>query len=107
MAEEVKKPAKKEVKYFVNRLHSGGGFIVDPGDGQDPATQVKVRFTPFFDMWKGDTIKVGYLESDDPRVHKALENAQGVEEIKQSEYEKAVGKDGEKGELNRAPLPVA
>lgn len=48
-----------------------------------------VRFTPRFDEFKGDRVKVGFLVTDDKEVQERLDSDPTVVEIKESEYKEA------------------
>lgn len=62
-----------------------------------------VRFTPFLEKWQGDTVKVGYLSTDNEVAQKALEADLFVETLTEDEFKKATqGKDSV-----QAALPIA
>lgn len=55
------------------------------------------RFTVYYEVFKGDTVKVGFLETDDAEVAKKALAVTGVTEVTADEFAKATK------ELDRAP----
>lgn len=96
---------KSGVKYYVNRSYSAGSVTVRNDDGEAVET---VRFVPYFDTWKGDQVRVGYLATDNKNAQETLANDESVEEISFSEYKLALRGDGKRNQpLGRAPIPAS
>lgn len=89
-ADLVEAAAKSKKRYFTSML--AAGMVIKKADGS------KVRFEVFFDTFKGDKVRVGYFASDDTEVINRCVDCSLVDEISESEYNKAVSK------LNRAPV---
>lgn len=107
MAEEVKKEVveKKATKRFYKNEKIAGLSVIwqHPKDGATatPEDYKYVRFTPYYDTYKGDRVMVGYLETDNKKVADILATDSSCIEIDAKEYEKATK------ELVKAPLKVA
>ena len=102
---DTKKEEKKAVKYFrstVAGLSVVVGYVGD--ENNDPTSVRLVRFTPYYDTWKGDRIKVGYLETDNKVAIEKLKAVYEVEEIDEAEYKKAVEGDAKNKPLEKAPI---
>lgn len=81
---------KKAKKYFKSVEYAGLTVLKED--------QSSVRFTPYFDTFKGDTVRVGFLVTDDKEVVDRLVSlGGGVSEVDEKEYKDAVKK------LERAP----
>lgn len=75
---------KKTAKHFRSTSAAGMTILVD---GEERA-----RFVPFFDTYKGDKVRVGYLETDDKDVIERLENDNTVESVSADEFKKETSK---------------
>lgn len=105
-APELPKASKTEVAYFRNPVHSALNIIVQ--DEKDPEVIAQsVRFTPYYDTWKGDTIRVGYLETGSKAVIERARNDSTCEEITEKEYKLAVEGNEKNKPLRKAPTAVA
>ena len=98
-----KATTKKEVAYFKSKISALTIVVKRPKDKLDPvgAGRKVVRFKPFYDTWKGDTIRVGFLEVEGKDAIKAVEADPNTEKIDKKDYEKAME------ELRPAPIKVA
>ena len=82
--------AKSGKKFFKSVEYAGLSVLKEDGS--------TVRFTPYFDTFKGDTVRVGFLETDDKEVVDRLTSlGGGVSEVDEKEYKEAAKK------LERAP----
>lgn len=79
MAEAKKESGKS---YFVCKKYSG--LTIKKEDGS------KVRFTAYWDTFKGDQVRVGYLVTDDSEVVKRCESLDEVEKLTKDQYEKSI-----------------
>lgn len=84
--QEVQSTPKKAVKFYKTTVY---GLTVFK-DGDKDKT---LRFQPFFEMYQGDQVRVGYVSTDDKDFQKVLDEDLSVEEITDKEFEKATGKD--------------
>jgi len=107
MAEAAKD--KATVAYFKCLVHPG--LIVSvykeeklPLGGVEQVFVREARFVQYYDIWKGDVIRVGFLATDDAEIVKRLENDLNVVAIEKKEYDEAT--HPKKG-LRRAPVPAA
>lgn len=101
--EDEKKSTKKEVAYFKSKISALKIYVKQPKDQLDPAgagAEV-VRFKPFYDTWKGDTIRVGFLEVEGKDAIKAVDADPNTEKIDKKDFDKAME------ELRPAPIKVA
>lgn len=99
-----KKSSKNKTAYFMNRKMAALRIVWQrPKDrlNPNPDDRKVERFVAYYDTWKGDRVKVGYLKTDNPKVIEICQNDNSCEEITQKEYEKAVD------ELDVAPVKVA
>lgn len=80
--------------YFKSKLIPGLTVITgDPEDGQ--VAPASVRFTPYdIKTELGETITIGYLETDDAVAIKKCKADGNVEEIDKDEYQKYTKVDG-------------
>jgi hypothetical protein len=84
-----KKPGKG-AKYFKSQS-SGMSISVNNTDPNGtPSAEVVARFFPYAETFEGDTVRRGYLITDDKRVIERLSDDPTVEEITSSEYEKMI-----------------
>ena len=96
MATKEQAPEKTETKseakigYFKS-IHASGLTILKK-DGTSE------RFTSYFDTYKGDKVRVGYLETSDPEVISRCKSLNIVEELTGAEYKK------ELDALKKSPL---
>ena len=104
--EEVKEQAPKKkgkATYWRNKNYSACTILVRGGKDElgGEGVEERARFTPYYDTFKGDVIRVGYLETDSAKVAKRCEEDLYCEELSEKEYNEAVK------ELRRAPIPQA
>ena len=102
------KAAKKSsVSYFRNTKHSSLRVIVQDEKDPEQITE-EAQFVPYYDTWKGDTVRVGYLKTDSDVIAKRCENDPTCESISEKEYNVAIEGDGNKNKpLRRAPTAIA
>lgn len=106
MADEAtveKKATTAKVGYFKSKVSALKIYVKQPKDQLDPSGEGAevVRFKPYYDTWKGDTIRVGYLAVEGADAIKIVSADPNVEEISQKEFETATK------ELRPAPIKVA
>jgi len=78
----------KGAKYFKS-LHSGLMITKSVArEGQDPEQKVIARFFPYAETFEGDTVRRGYLITDDKEVIDRLKDMPDVEELTKKEYDK-------------------
>lgn len=106
-------PAKKQVFYFKNRKYAGLTMQVQK-TVDDPVTHQKVQevdeqatFEQFYDTWKGDVVRVGFLKTDSVAIAERCRADSSCEEIDEKEYNQAVKGDEKNKPLQKAPSPVA
>lgn len=101
------KPEKKgKFTFWKNKRISALTILVRGGKddlGQEGVKE-KVRFEPYYDTWKGDVVRVGYLKTDSEEVAKRCEEDNYCEKITEKEYNLAVEGDDENKPLRRAPI---
>lgn len=108
--EESKKP---KAAFFISRKHAGLTVQVQKQvknsvtgkDDQEVAEQES--FTQYYDTYKGDVVRVGYLRTESPKIAETLRNDANVEEIDEKEYSQAVEGDKNHKPLAKAPVPAA
>lgn len=109
--EEPKKaaPKKAETFYFRNTRYSGLSILIRGGEDELGALGVEytARFTPYYDTFKGDVVRVGYLATDRKDVADRCLADSSCEEISEKEYKIAVEGDEKNKPLRRAPIPQA
>lgn len=100
-----KPKAEKKPKafYFRNKTYSGAKIYVRGGEDELGQLGIKeqARFMPYYDTWKGDTVRVGYLRTESAAIAKRCQEDRYCEEIDEKEYNQSMK------ELRRAPIPVA
>lgn len=84
---------KPDTKYYRCFNHAGLGIF----DGD----KMVARFQPFAERYQGETVKVGYLETDDAKVQARLDADSNVEVIEKKDYEAVVKK-----QLKLSSLPL-
>jgi hypothetical protein len=84
VVEEVK-PAAKGMKFYRSRLN-GLTVVLGNHKANDPDEIERVRFVTRKEIYQGDTVKFGYLATDDKRAHAILANDLNVKEISEKEY---------------------
>jgi len=105
-APELPKASKIEVAYFRNPVHSALNVIVQ--DEKDPEVIVaNERFTPYYDTFKGDTVRVGYFTTSNKAIIERCRNDTTCEEITEKEYNQNVVGDEKNKPLRTAPTAVA
>lgn len=103
---EVKTAPKVKTYYFKSPVHAGltiqvQKLVKNPQTGKDEQeVDEQVTFTQYYDTWKGDVVRVGYLETTSEKIAKVCESDDNVVTIDEKEYKKAVD------ELQRAPVPA-
>lgn len=98
---ETKAPVKKsQVTYWKNNRYSALTILVRGGEDYNGHLGIKheERFVPYYDTWKGDVIRVGYLQTENKDVAERCTEDPTCIEITESEYNKAVE------ELRVAPI---
>lgn len=102
------KPKAKEVFYFKNTQASGLKILIRGGTdelGQE-GVEATERFTPYYDTWKGDPIKVGYLSTTNKKVADRCREDNSCEEISQKEYKEATEGVVDEAKTKDADNPV-
>lgn len=109
--QEVKQEAPKQEKkakkfYFKNRHYSGLSILIRGGEDVNGQLGVEhtARFVPYYDMWKGDVVRVGYLVTEREDVAKRCREDFTCEEIDEKEYNLAVEGDEKNKPLRKAPI---
>lgn len=87
MSKEVVEEVSSKFKFFRSKL--AGLKTVVGGSKVDPTLVEYVRFTPVKEQFKGDTIFVGYLKTDNAIAIKNFENDPNVTEISADEWKKS------------------
>lgn len=100
---------KAKVAFFKNTRYSGLTLLVRGGKDDLGAEGVeeRARFVPYYDTFKGDTVRVGYLKTDNPKVAEIARNDSSCIEIDEKEYNLAIEGEGKTKPLARAPIPQA
>lgn len=82
-----------DFKFYKSSLVPGLGVRIGDEPNRDGVPQ-KVRFVPysFYDEEKGETIRVGYLATEEQDAHEVLSDDANVEEIDEKEYRDALDK---------------
>lgn len=97
---------KSKSFYFKAVKHAGltlqvQKMVKNPKTGEDEQQlDEQATFTQYYDTWKGDVIRVGYLKTESEKIAKIAESDDNVETITEKEYNDAVEK------LRRAPVPA-
>lgn len=102
-SEDKPKTVKSETAYFKNKVHSSLTVLFTKGQ----ETLKSVRFTAYYDTWKGDTIRVGYLVSSDKDIIARCREDYTCIEISAAEYDVAINGDKENEPLRVAPIAAA
>lgn len=89
-----KQEKKAGMKYYRSTI-AGLGFQVSESDPENPVAPEVVRFTPYFERFQGDRVRVGYLQTADAKLQKRLADDPNVEEISASDHKKATGDKAE------------
>jgi hypothetical protein len=79
------------VKYYKSNIAGLSVEIGAPDYDKGEVAPKQVRFQPYREKVFGDSVKVGYLSTDNVAAQKKLENDPNVAEIQQAEYDKATG----------------
>lgn len=105
-------PSKKSFSYFRSPRHAGLTIQIQKMT-LDKETNKKVQevdeqatFTQYYDTWKGDTIRVGYLKTDSEKIAEACRKDDNVEEIDEKEYNQLVVGDEKHPALKLASTPA-
>lgn len=103
---EVTAPAKKGKTFYFRNTYFAGLCIQVQGHKENKATGEKEQFvaeeatfTQYYDTWKGDVIRVGYLATTSEKIAARCEEDLTCESISEKEYNEAVET------LKRAPVP--
>lgn len=110
LKEDGKLPTKKATKFYFRNKHYSALTVLIRGGKDDLGhlgVEHKARFVPFYDTWKGDVVRVGYLETDRKDVADRCREDVTCEEIDEKEYNQAVVGDEKNKPLRRAPIPQA
>ena len=105
------KPAKKSVAYFKSTRHAGltlqvQKMVKQPDNSEKQEVAEEESFTQYYDTFKGDVVRVGYLRTESPAIAKLARSDENVEEIDEKEYNQAVDGDKNNKALQRAPVPA-
>lgn len=106
------KPKEKAntVAYFRNPTYSGLTILVRGGEPDalgGEGVKEKARFTPYYDTFKGDVVRVGYLKTESADVIKRCREDSTCIEISEKEYVLATEGDKDTPALEKAPIPQA
>jgi len=85
-----------ETRFFRNSQYSG--LMVSKGE--ENGKTVGVRFVPYFEMWQGERVKVGYWAGSGHDAE-LMAGTMGSVEISEKEYRDATGEKSQ-----RAPTPL-
>lgn len=104
-------PAKSKTAYFKAVRHAGltlqvQKMVKQPDGTEKQEVDEQATFTQYYDMWKGDVIRVGYLATDSKKIAELARADENVIEIKESEYKQAIEGDKDNKPLERAPVPA-
>lgn len=102
---EVKTAPRIKTHYFKSPVHAGltiqvQKMVKQPDNTEKQEVDHQETFTQYYDTWKGDVIRVGYLETTSDQIAKICEADGNVVTIDEKEYKDAVEK------LDRAPVPA-
>ena len=97
--------------YFKNPYYSGLKILIR-GGAKDvlggEGVKEEARFKPYYDVFKGDIVKVGYLETTSEEVAERCRADNWCEELTKKEYDLELQGDGDKRKpLRPAPIPIA
>lgn len=100
-----KKAKKEQTFYFKAPVHAGLTVqvqkVVKNADGtEQQVVDHQETFTQYYDVFKGDVKRVGYLATTDKRIADICESDDNVVTIDEKEYNKAID------ELEKAPVPA-
>jgi hypothetical protein len=107
------KQKKGKAFFFISRRYPGLKIQVQKmvdnkaTGSQEQQVDEEASFTQFYDSWKGDIIRVGYLRTDSDKIAEACRNDENVEEIEEKEYTQAVEGDSKNKPLEKAPTVAA
>lgn len=97
---------KSGMKYYRNDFYSAASVLVRDEDGDGVADEV--RFVPYYDTYKGDQVRVGFLATDNKQAQETLKADPYAEEISFQDYKLALRGDGKRNQpLGRAPIPAS
>lgn len=99
----------KKSFYFKNSRYSALKLLVRGGEDQAKMVGIKesARFVPYYDVFKGDVIKIGYLKTNSKAIAKMARADNSCEEIEEKEYNLALEGDDKHKALRRAPFYLA
>lgn len=105
---ETTKEAKAKTFFFKNTVYPGLEMQVQGKKKNKDGEEVEfvaesARFTQYYDIFKGDVVRVGYLATESEAVAKRCADDVTCEEITEKEYKEAT--EGDKA-LKRAPVPA-
>jgi poly(A) polymerase Pap1 len=114
MAEVAKEDIAKEVKshFFKSPVYAGltvqvQKMVKQPDNSLKQEVAEQASFVQYYDMWKGDVIRVGYLEVKSQAIADLCDKDVNVERITEKEYRQAVEGDEKNPALKRAPVAAA
>ena len=94
--------AKTQTAYFRSRF---AGLKVVVGEAPEGELEQEfVAFTPYWERWDGDRVRVGYLATDNPVAIEKLSADDNVEKITKTDFEAATDTERAKKPAVRAPL---
>lgn len=111
-AKDEKKAESKKVFYFKSPVHAGltvqvQKLVKNPQTGKDEQEIAEqASFVQYYDTWKGDTIRVGYLSTTSEKIADVCNSDGNVVAITEKEYKMAVEGDKDTKPLERAPVPA-
>lgn len=104
------KKASKKFWYFKNLKYSGLTLLVRGGKDEfgDLGIAEQARFVAYYDTWKGDVVRVGYLKTDSKAIYEAAINDSSCIEIDEKEYKEAIEGNGKNIKpLRKVPVTLA
>lgn len=82
-------------KFYKSQLAGLSVVVGDPDTSKGEVAPQTVRFEPYREYFRGDPVKVGYLQTDSDLVQKKLKEDANVQEITQKEYDEATGENAD------------
>jgi ethanolamine utilization protein EutQ (cupin superfamily) len=79
------------VKYYKSAISGLSVVIGQPDREKGEVAPKTVRFTPYLEKENGDSVKVGYLQTEDTTVQGILKHDSNVVAIEKDEFDKATG----------------
>ena len=114
VTEEVKAPKapKAEKFYFRNAMYAGvkiqvQKMVENKATGKpEQELDEELKFTQYYDTYKGDTIRVGYAVTESEKLAEACRADEYCEEIDEKEFTLAIEGDAKHKPLVKAPVPA-